>query len=551
MKMKRIGDALIDAGVITNAQLQEALAYVKKRGIRLGEALIEMGLIGENDLMHCLSEQLGIPSIPDEDLVVDPSVIHEVPYVMAKKHNLIPLGVQNGRLVVATFDPLNINIIDDIESRARRPVTLVLASSRRIAEAIEQYYSGAENIAQTLKQVQDMEDENILARLDDEALSVQDTPVVKFVNQILQKAVKENASDVHIEVDHIDFHIRFRIDGLLQTMFRPKMHLHSLIVSRLKVMSRMDVSEHRLPQDGRIMLKVENELVDFRTSTIPCMHGENMVVRILNRGPQFRKLSELGFSDEGLKRLDGLVARSHGLVLVAGQTGSGKTTTLYSVLKLLNDEKVKIITLEDPVEMQLAMLNQIQVNPKIDLTFANGLRSILRMDPDIIMIGEIRDRETAQLSINAAMTGHLVFSTIHTGTAAEVPVRLREMGVEPYLIANTLVGSIAQRLVRLNCPNCLEEEQLPGRILGRFKPDFKSFHGKGCPSCNRIGYRGRTCIEEVMPTDTILRQKMLAGASTEELEDAAVKAGMRTLFATGVDKVKAKLTSFEELARVM
>ncbi len=551
MKMKRIGDALIDAGVITNAQLQEALAYVKKRGIRLGEALIEMGLIGENDLLHCLSDQLGIPSIPDEDLVVDPSVIHEVPYVMAKKHNLIPLGVQNGRLVIATFDPLNINIIDDIENRARRPVTLVLASSRRIAEAIEQYYSGAENIAQTLKQVQDMEDESLLARLDDEALNVQDTPVVKFVNQILQKAVKENASDVHIEVDHVDFHIRFRIDGLLQTMFRPKVHLHSLIVSRLKVMSRMDVSEHRLPQDGRIMLKIENELVDFRTSTIPCMHGENMVVRILNRGPQFRQLSELGFSNEGLKRLDGLIARSHGLVLVAGQTGSGKTTTLYSVLKLLNEEKVKIITLEDPVEMQLPMLNQIQVNPKIDLTFATGLRSILRMDPDIIMIGEIRDRETAHLAINAAMTGHLVFSTIHTGTAAEVPVRLREMGIEPYLIANTLIGSIAQRLVRVNCPGCLEEEQLPPRILGRFKPDFKSYRGKGCPACNRIGYRGRTCIEEVMPTDTVLRQQMLAGATTEELEETAVKTGMRTLFMNGVEKVKAKQTSFEELARVM
>lgn len=549
--MKRIGDALIDAGVITPAQLQEALAVSKKRGMRLGDALIEMGIIGERELLQSLSDQLGIPSVHDEQLVVDPSLVHEIPYNLAKKYNLIPVTMQSGRLLVATSDPLNISIIDDIESRAKKPVSLVLASSRRIAEAIELYYSGAENISQTLKQVQDMEDESVLARLESEGLSVQDTPVVKFVNQILQKAVKENASDIHIEVDNVDFHIRFRIDGILQTMFRPKPHLHSLIISRLKVMARMDVSEHRLPQDGRIMMRIENELIDFRAATIPCMVGENMVIRILNRGANSMQLSDLGFTQAGLERLDAMIRRSHGLILVAGQTGSGKTTTLYSILKLLNDEKKKIITLEDPVEMQFPLLNQIQVNPRIDFTFANGLRSVLRLDPDIIMIGEIRDQETARLAINAAMTGHMVFSTIHTGTASEVPVRLMEMGVEPYLVANTLVGTIAQRLIRLNCKACLEDEDLPNRLLGDYKPDFKSRRGKGCPACNRSGYRGRTCIEEVMPMDTAVRKDILRGADTEEIEATAVKAGMLTLRRNGIDKVKAGVTSFEELVRVL
>lgn len=549
--MKRIGDALIDAGVISSQQLKEALSFMRTRGLRLGEALIEMGLIGERDLLQSLSDQLGIPTVLDEELIVEPSVVHEIPYAIARKYTVIPLELKNGRLMVATFDPLNITIVDDLEGRARKPVSLVLASSGRIIDAIERYYSGSEGISQTLKQVQDLEDEAFLSRMESEDMGVQDTPVVKFVNQVLQKAVRERASDIHIEIDNIDFHVRFRIDGILQTMFRPKEHLHSLMVSRLKVMARMDVSERRMPQDGRIVMKVDDQLIDFRAATIPCVSGENIVIRILNHGPTFKKLVELGMSDEGRGRIESLITHTHGLLPVAGPTGSGKTTTLYSVLKHLSDEKSKIITLEDPVEMQLPMLNQIQVNPRLNLTFANGLRSVLRMDPDIIMIGEIRDSETARLAINAAMTGHLVLSTIHTGSAAEIPVRLAEMGVEGYLVSNTLIGAISQRLVRINCESCKEKEELPERILGHFKPDFTSYRGVGCPACNNTGYRGRTCIDEVMVINSEIRKAILANADSDDLNDLAIKHGMRSLAANGIAKVKEGITSFAELGRIL
>lgn len=549
--MKRVGDVLTEAGILTQAQIQEALAYSNKQGLKMGEALIEMGLISEGELLGCLAKQLGIPLLPDKELVVDPSLIHEIPYHLAKKYNIIPLYVQNGRLVVVTSDPLNLSIIDELEQRIKKPVSLVLAGSKAITAAIEQYFSGAENISQTLKQVQQLEDESLLSRIDEATVNVNDTPIVKFVNQVLQKAVQENASDIHIEIDNIDFHIRFRIDGILQTLFRPKPQLHPLIVSRLKVMARMDVSEHRIPQDGRIRLKIEGELVDFRAATIPCLHGETMVIRVLNQGPKFLRLDELGFSKTGQEQLEMLLRRKHGLILVAGQTGSGKTTTLYSMMRQLNNDGIKIITLEDPVEIQLNLLNQIQVNPKVDLTFANGLRSILRMDPDIIMIGEIRDSETAKLAINAAMTGHLVLSTIHTGIAAEVPIRLVEMGVEPYLVANTLVGAIAQRLVRLNCVACKAEEELPANVLGKGKPDFKSFKGKGCPACNRTGYRDRTCIDEVLPITPDIRRLIMKTVDTDQIHIEAERGGMRSLQEAGVEKVRAGLTSFEELARVL
>jgi type IV pilus assembly protein PilB len=524
---------------------------MRPRGLRLGEALIEKGLISERDLLESLSDQLGIPTVLDEELIVEPSVVHEIPYVIARKYTVIPLEIKSGRLLVATFDPLNIGIIDDLESRAKKPVTLVLASSKRIIEAIDRYYSGSENISQTLKQVQEIEDEAFLSRMETEDLDVQDTPVVKFVNQVLQKAVRERASDIHIEIDNLDFHIRFRIDGMLQTMFRPKEHLHALIVSRLKVMARMDVSEHRLPQDGRIVMKIDDMMIDFRAATIPCVSGENIVIRVLNHGPAFKNLSELGMSKEGLDKVQDLISHSYGLLPIAGPTGSGKTTTLYSMLKQLNQDQNKIITLEDPVEMQLPMLNQMQVNPKLDLTFANGLRSILRMDPDVIMIGEIRDGETAKLAVNAAMTGHLVLTTIHTGSAAEIPVRLGEMGVEPYLVANTMIGAISQRLVRLNCDSCKENEELPQKIFGHFKPDFKSFKGTGCPACNNTGYRNRTCIDEALIVNSKLKKAILNSADSDDIMQLAVESGMKTMAQNGIQKVKEGLTSFAELARVL
>lgn len=549
--MKQIGSYLVDAALITHEQLQRGLAVSEKQKIRLGAALIDMGFITEDDLQTALSSQFGIPRIDADELVVDPTVLHEIPAQLARQLNVIPLHIKSGALVVATSDPLNISILADLESKIKRRIVLVIASTHQIKHAISRYYAGRERLDESINQVQLIENETSIDELEAADAQIQSAPIVKFVNQILQGAVREHASDIHVERDNLEFHIRYRIDGMLKTMFRPKQHLHQLIVSRIKVMARLDVSEHRIPQDGRIMMTMDNQPVDFRVAICPCIDGENAVIRVLNRDNQAMDLTHLGFSPAGLEKLESLISRNFGLVLIAGQTGSGKTTTLYAILQKLNEERKKIITLEDPVEKRLPLLNQIQINPKVDLTFATGLRSILRMDPDIILIGEIRDGETANLAVNAAMTGHLVFSTIHCGIAAEVPVRLAEIGVEPYLAANVLLGTIAQRLVRLNCPNCLVEEELSEQIRKRFDPDFQSYRGKGCAACAGIGYRGRGCIEEVMPVTDEIRKLMLARATTRQLEEQAVKNGMVPLLESGISKIRHKQTSFMELARVL
>ena len=376
-------------------------------------------------------------------------------------------------------------------------------------------------------------------------------PIVKFVNQVLIGAIKERASDIHIERDGNDFHIRYRIDGILKTMFRPKLSLHPMITSRIKVMAKLDVSEHRIPQDGRIMFDAEGRKVDLRIAVCPCIDGENIVLRILNSQSKAPELDQLGFAPKSLDKVSELISHNFGLILVAGQTGSGKTTTLYSILQKLNKESVKIITLEDPVEIRLPTLNQIQVNNKVDLTFASGLRSILRMDPDVILVGEIRDNETAMLATNAAMTGHLVFSTVHCGNTSEVPVRLEEMGVEPYLTANVLLGMISQRLVRVNCTHCLVEEEVPDDLKEKLGIDFQTFIGKGCAACAGIGYRGRSCIEEITIVNSAIRKKIIEKATSQELEKIAIEQGTIVLKEAGLNKVRSHITSATELARVL
>ncbi len=549
--MKQLGSYLVDAGFVTHEQLQRGLTVSEKQKVRLGAALIDMGFITEEDLQSALSTQFGIQRIDAEELVVDPTVLHEIPAVIARQFNVIPLRIKAGALVVATSDPLNISILADLEGKIKRRIALVIATTQQIKRAISRYYAGRESLDESINQVQLIENESIIDEIVETDAQIQSAPIVKFVNQILQGAVREHASDIHVERDNLEFHIRYRIDGMLKTMFRPKQHLHQLIVSRIKVMARLDVSEHRIPQDGRIMMMLDNQPVDFRVAICPCIDGENVVIRVLNRDNQATELTHLGFSEAGLAKLESLIAHNFGLILVAGQTGSGKTTTLYAILQKLNEERKKIITLEDPVEKRLPLLNQIQVNTKVDLTFATGLRSILRMDPDIVLVGEIRDGETANLAVNAAMTGHLVFSTIHCGIAAEVPVRLTEIGVEPYLAANVLLGTIAQRLVRVNCPNCLVEEELSEQMKDRFRPDFPSYHGKGCAACAGIGYRGRVCIEEVMPITDEIRRLMLSRATTRKIQEQAVQNGMVPLLESGISKIRAKQTSFVELARVL
>lgn len=549
--MKRLGQILISNGTITAEQLEKGLLVSAKQKIRLGEALIDLGFLDEETLADILSRQFSIPRISTPEIVIDPTVLHEVTLALAQKHSLVPVKNQNGALVIATADPLNTAIISDLENRLKKRISIILATRSQISRAITQYYSGREDLNTSLRLVETYEFESLLDNLEQDDSLLQSGPIVKFVNEMLIGAAKERASDIHIERDGYDFHIRYRIDGILKTMFRPKLSLHPLIISRVKVMAKLDVSEHRIPQDGRIMMDVDNYPIDFRVAICPCIDGENAVLRLLNNSNEAPNLAKLGFQRPNMDKLMRLLANNFGLILVAGQTGSGKTTTLYSVLNQLNKEGVKIITLEDPVEIRLPLINQIQVNNKVNLSFASGLRSILRMDPDIVLVGEIRDRETADLAINAAMTGHLVFSTVHCGNSSEVPIRLGEMGIEPYLTANVLRGALSQRLVRVNCNHCLEKEKVSDHLRNLLNIDFDTYIGKGCAACGGIGYRGRTCIEEVLMMNEEIRKLVVEGGTASDLEKLAKNQGMISIYDSGIIKLKEKTTSAAELARVL
>lgn len=549
--MKRLGQILISNGTITTEQLEKGLLVSEKQKIRLGEALIDLGFLDEETLADILSKQFSIPRISTPEIVIDPTVLHEVTLALAQKNSLVPVKNQNGALVIATADPLNTAIISDLENRLKKRISIILATRSQISRAITQYYSGREDLNTSLRLVETYEFESLLDNLEQDDSLLQSGPIVKFVNEMLIGAAKERASDIHIERDGYDFHIRYRIDGILKTMFRPKLSLHPLIISRVKVMAKLDVSEHRIPQDGRIMMDVDNYPIDFRVAICPCIDGENAVLRLLNNSNEAPNLAKLGFQRPNMDKLMRLLANNFGLILVAGQTGSGKTTTLYSVLNQLNKEGVKIITLEDPVEIRLPLINQIQVNNKVNLSFASGLRSILRMDPDIVLVGEIRDRETADLAINAAMTGHLVFSTVHCGNSSEVPIRLGEMGIEPYLTANVLRGALSQRLVRVNCNHCLEKEKVSDHLRNLLNIDFDTYIGKGCAACGGIGYRGRTCIEEVLMMNEEVRKLVVEGGTASDLEKLAKNQGMISIYDSGIIKLKEKTTSAAELARVL
>ena len=549
--MKQIGDILIEKGLITEAQLQKGLKISRDQNTRLGKALIDLGYITEPELLSTLSRQFGIPMMPPGELVVDPTLLHYITPQIAKEYSIVPVSQKGDAILFATFDPMNTAIVGRLETQLGKRIIFNLATNDQVMSAIRRNYLGNEDMLSSMRYIEDYKVDSLLDAVNPDDALLESGPVVKFVNQVLIGAVKERASDVHIERDGNDFHIRYRIDGILKTMFRPKLSLHPMITSRIKVMAKLDVSEHRIPQDGRIMFDAEGRKVDLRVAVCPCIDGENIVLRVLNTQNRALELEQIGFSQKSLEKVNRLISHNFGLILVAGQTGSGKTTTLYSILQKLNQESVKIITLEDPVEIRLPTLNQIQVNPKVDLTFASGLRSILRMDPDVILVGEIRDPETAMLATNAAMTGHLVFSTVHCGNTSEVPVRLSKMGIEPYLTANVLLGMIAQRLVRINCTHCLEEERVPDELKAKLGIDFQTYKGRGCAACAGIGYRGRTCIEEITIVDSEIRQKIVERATSQDLEAEAIKQGTVVLKESGIEKLRSHITSATELARVL
>ena len=552
-----LGELLIKSGVLTKEQLERGLEEHKKTGERLGNVLIGLGFLSEKDLLKTLESQLGIPYVSLSNLKIEPSIISKIPANFVYTHNLIPIKEENGVLTVAVSDPLDIHTLDDIRLLLGYEVKAAISSKRDIDGAIKKYYGvGAATM------------EKIAAESKEELVTVRekfdigdmssDASIIKFVNQVILEAFHSRATDIHIEPFENELRIRYRIDGILHETPTPTTinRFHSAIVSRIKIMADLNIAEKRLPQDGRIKVKVTDEDIDLRVSVIPTIFGESVNIRLLSKSTLLLGLEQIGLSNEDLKILNSLIKKPHGIILVTGPTGCGKTTTLYASLSKINSVERKIITIEDPIEYQLKGISQIQVKPQIALTFASGLRAILRQDPDVIMVGEIRDAETAEIAIRSALTGHLVFSTLHTNDAAGGITRLTDMGIEPFLIASSIEGLIAQRLVRILCAKCKEPYRPEADYLKEMGfpvpegKDFVLYREKGCDECRHTGYQGRNAIFEILLITEPIKNLILKKASAGEIKHQAQKLGMKTLRDAGWDNAKEGLTTIEEVLRV-
>ena len=554
---KGLGEKLLEDGLLTQEQLKSLLEEERRGRESLPQLVIKRGLASEEIVANFIADQAGVPYVRLSDYMIDPEIIKTIPEDLARRHKIFPLFLMGNTLTIATSDPRDISALDQLKQRTGYYPELVVSTETDILQTIDQYYGAVGSISEAIKDIDarslglGKESAEVTERLQD---MVEVAPVIKLVNLLLLNAAKERASDIHLEPDEDGLHIRQRIDGLLQQTATLPMNLQPAIISRIKIMAEMDIAESRLPQDGRIRLRLENRDLDLRVSTFPTLHGENVVLRLLDRSAAVFGLQDLGFSPE----VDGLyreiIRRPFGLVLVTGPTGSGKTSTLYATLSALNSPEKNIITIEDPVEYHIKMIRQSQVNPKAGITFANGLRSILRQDPDIIMVGEIRDRETAEIAIQAALTGHMVLSTLHTNDAVGTITRLTEMGIEPFLIASSLVGVLAQRLVRAICDKC-KVPYLPAEPLLKFlkiepAPDLQFYRGKGCSFCKNTGYRGRLAIFEFVPAYEKLLELIASGVSKVALKEEMARKGIKTLRDDGIQKVREGLTTIEEILRV-
>ncbi|QEK12124.1 type II secretion system protein GspE [Crassaminicella thermophila] len=551
-KNKRLGDLLIDAKLITKDQLDRALNLQKTTGKKLGELLIAEGLVNEKQIIEVLEFQLGIPHLDLEKYFIDPEIPRLITERLAKRHILIPVRKEKDKLIVAMSDPLNIFAIDDVKIATGLEVSLAIATKEQILNAIEQYYGRerAEKAIEDFKREYDMtniEDiENTL--LDD----IDNSPTVRLVNSIIKQAVKLKASDIHLEPTEKNLRIRFRIDGELQEIMTIAKSAHSSIVSRIKILSNMDIAEKRIPQDGRIEMIFDEREMDMRISTLPTVHGEKIVIRILDRGNFIFSKNQLGFTNKNLNIFEKIIKNPYGIVLVTGPTGSGKTTTLYVALKELNKINRNIVTIEDPVEYRLDGISQVQVNNKAGLSFTSGLRAILRQDPDVIMIGEIRDSETARIAVRAAITGHLVLSTMHTNDTASTVTRLVDMGIEPYLVSASVVGIIAQRLVKRICFNC-KTTYIPNFMEKTFlniDNDVTLYKGKGCSVCNYTGYKGRQVVHEIMPINEKIRFLIDDKAGIDKIRKEACNIGMTSLKENCKQLVLEGVTTIDELIRI-
>jgi len=547
----KLGELLFYGGKISQEQLKEALEDQKATRMKLGEIIVEKGWLNLEEIVETLELQLGFPKVDLSKYEINSNVVTLVPESIVKKYKLIAIDEKNNKLVVAMADPLNFFAIDDIKLYTKMEVIPCLANSADLEKAIEKYYS---NIL-TQKALNEFSDAFLPTEDDtavqEEMLEVATAPIVKLINSIIEQAMRSKASDIHIEPSYNDIRVRFRIDGdLKEIMILPKSNL-SAITTRVKIIGRMDIAEKRIPQDGRVEMRFNDNEIDLRISTLPTVYGEKIVIRILDKSNFNYTKEGLGFSKNNLDKLNKMIAQPYGMLLVTGPTGSGKTTTLYTILRELNVQTKNVITVEDPVEYKLKGINQVQVNTKAGLTFAAGLRSILRQDPDTIMIGEIRDSETAEIAVRSAITGHLVLSTLHTNDSPSTIARLIDMGLEPYLVSSAVIGIISQRLVKLLCPKCkkkYEASDSEKKILGISGNNIMLFKPVGCNSCNN-GYRGRASVHEVMLVNENIRRLINKGANTDDIRSKALEEGMSTLLQSSTDLALKGDTSFEEIMR--
>ena len=553
LKKKFLGELLIEAGAITKEQRDKALQEQKRLGKRLGEVLISLGFITEDKMAQVLGKQLDIPFVKLKDISVDPEVIKVVSESLARKLKILPVAISNGALTLAMADPLDVFAIDEIKRVTRLAINSVVITETDLIGAYDKYYKVTGAMEEVIK---DMGELGGYYPEEEKAPTVEvmgdETPVVKLVSLLITQAVRDRASDIHIEPDADALRVRYRIDGILHEVMTPPRHLHLGLVSRVKILSGMDIAEKRIPQDGRFPVNVEGRQLDIRTSTLPTLYGEKVVMRLLEKTAGLPPLAGLGFTENTLNSFVKLIKKPYGFILATGPTGSGKTTTVYSALRHISDMEKNIITIEDPIEYNLKLINQVQVNPKAGLTFASGLRSILRQDPDIIMVGEIRDLETASIATHAALTGHLVLSTLHTNEAVGAVARLIDMGVEPFLITSSLVGVLAQRLIRKVCPYGKESYKGSSELLTDvgIKGDVELVRGKGCNECRTTGYLGREGLFELLLITEGVKKLIIQKATASELKAQALIDGFRSMREEGISKAMEGITTVEEVIRV-
>ncbi len=560
----RLGELLVKEGLITQAQLEQAIRVQRQDGGRLGEILVKQGILKEEQAVAALGKQLNIPYFSQGSELkpaMDQNLSSFIPKDFAAKNTVLPLSHTLGSLTVAMFDPLDLVLVDNLRKLTGCDINPVIATKSDIGKAIEKFYGKSKIFEEAVNASYDIiSDEAVFESLEtsDEELSLdkliaraEEAPVVKLVDLIIRQAIEEHASDIHIEPYKDRISLRYRIDGKLYEIPPPAKHLHLPIISRIKILSKLDIAEKRLPQDGAFMVRMEDRPIDLRVSTIPTIYGEKIVLRILDRSAVVLDIGQLGFDMKQLEQMRKAIIAPYGLVLLTGPTGSGKTTTLYAILNEIKGPTKNIITIEDPVEYKLEGVSQVQVKPEIGLTFASALRSFLRQDPDIMLVGEVRDLETAQICIRSALTGHLVLSTLHTNDASSAVNRLIDIGIEPYMVAPSIVAIIAQRLLRKLCPECKEAYEVSEEQKKKLniKTDLL-YKPKGCSKCNQLGYRGRSCISEVLVVNEEIRDLIGQRVSYQKIRDAAKEAGMQTLYETGLKKVEEGVTSLEEALSV-